>query len=325
MRIVADIGGTHARFAVLDGDKPNQIKKYLADSFHTFDEAFFVYCKELKIENPTHMAIATAGYPSRQAGQTVWRFVNNNSWVINPEEFSKSGVEIDLILNDFEAALWGLKALPDDQLKTLHQGRAQPDQNFNRCLLGAGTGLGLGYLINAPQSEDDWHVQRTHGGHSMAACLTDEHTVVVKTVSRFKPDGGITVFENLASGPGIFTLYQAQCLMAGQPSNFQSVPELFDNLQSPHVKDALRLFHEFLGVFSHSAVVNGHAYDGLYLTGGVIDRLVAADLFDVAHFQKFLNLNGVASVKRDIANMPIHYVTNQYLALYGLKAALESA
>jgi len=53
--------------------------------------------------------------------------------------------------------------------------------------------------------------------------------------------------------------------------------------------------------------------------------LVAADLFDVAHFQKFLNLNGVASVKRDIANMPIHYVTNQYLALYGLKAALESA
>jgi len=31
MRIVADIGGTHARFAVLDGDKPSQIKKYLAD------------------------------------------------------------------------------------------------------------------------------------------------------------------------------------------------------------------------------------------------------------------------------------------------------
>lgn len=321
MRIVADIGGTHARFAVLDAGKPTQIKKYLADSFHTFDEAFFVYCKELKIEAPTHMAIATAGYPSTVAGQTIWRFVNNNKWVINPEEFSKSGVEIDLVLNDFEAALWGLKDIPAEKLQTLHQGHLAPAQNFNRCLMGAGTGLGLGYLINT--APEKWHVQRTHGGHSMAAPLTDEHTVIIKTISRLKQSGGITVFENLVSGSGLHMLYRAGCLMAGVHETYATPEEICGHQDDPQASAALRLFHEFFGIFAHSAVVNGHAYDGLYLAGGVIDHLVAADLFDAAHFTKFFHLQGVASVTRDIVNTPIHYVKNPYLALYGLVEALK--
>jgi len=323
MRILTDIGGTHVRFCVLEGDgaaaRPAQIKKYRADSFHTFEEAFFVYCKEFKIDKPSHLAIATAGYPDRQAGEVVWRFVNSNPWVINPAAFTKSNITVDLIMNDFEAATWGLVDMPADQRRTLREGKPVSD-DFNLCLLGPGTGLGLGYLVRLEGG--DFHVQRTHGGHTMAAPMSDEHVAVMKTLSRIKDGSGIIVYENLASGPGLFMLYRAQCLMAGQHEEFGDTRDIVENLDQPHAADALRLFHEFLGLFAHSAVVNGHAYGGLYLTGGVLDRLMEKDLFDFVHFETFLNLKGAHSVMRDVANMPVHYVSNPYLSMHGLRAAL---
>lgn len=319
MRIVADIGGTHARFAVLEDGKPSQIKKYLADSFHTFEEAFFVYCKEFKIDNPTHLAIATAGYPTRHAGQKIWKFGNNNKWIINPDEFSKSGVEIDMVLNDFEGALWGLKNLPEDMQETLYKGNGRPGWS-NKCLMGPGTGLGLGYLI---KTKTDWHAQRTHGGHIMAAPLTDEHTVVIKTISRMKNDNKITVFENLVSGAGLHNIYQALCTMSGKREEFKTPEEICTNAKEELAADALRLFHEFFGLFAHGALVHGHAYGGLYLTGGVLDHLVKDNLFDVDHFRAFLHLSAVASVQADVAKTPIIYVKNPYLALYGLAEAIE--
>src|SRR5690606_29965745 len=102
------------------------------------------------------------------------------------------------------------------------------------------------------------------------------------------------VFENLASGPGL-----------------EKMQGLYDE------QTALRLFHEFLGLFAATAVVAGNAYGGLYLTGGVLERLVEKDMFDVDHFLSFFHLNAVESVRQALLDTPVIYITEPYPALKG--------
>ena len=68
-------------------------------------------------------------------------------------------------------------------------------------------------------------------------------------------------------------------------------------------------------------MITGHAYGGLYLTGGVLERLIEKSLFDIEHFKDFFHLDIVDGVKRPLHDTPIHYVAYSYPALKGLMHA----
>lgn len=314
MEILADIGGTHARFAIANEDVSDELfayHKYKAADFPSLEAALNQYCDEQNLEQGGRLMIATAAYPDGD----VWRFVNQNQWVIDAAQLKEYGWDLALTLNDFEAATWGLSAISKDDLTILQSGKkdARPS---SRCLLGPGTGLGLGYLTA------DSHIQRTHGGHMMASAVSDEQHLVIKQVRELLPDN-IVVFENLASGLGFHLIYRALCAINDAPCTIESPQDLTGHLDVKEVKDALRLFHEFLGLFAHTAVVTGHAYSGLYLTGGMIDHLSEQGFFDFESFRKYFILPGVESVQNDIANTPISIIDDPYLAMHGLLIAAE--
>ena len=154
-----------------------------------------------------------------------------------------------------------------------------PAEGVDLCVIGVGTGLGLAYNRNGI-------VQKTHGGHIPIASLKDEHGKFIKDL-REKQNRAI-VFEDIVSG------------------------------QSDFANTNPKLFHEFLGIFAATAVVTGNAYGGLYLTGGVIEGLVADNKFDLETFKAALCFNAVPVVKRDLENTPIHIITDPYPALKGL-------
>lgn len=307
MEILADIGGTYARFAVASPAGPRETKKYRAADFAGLSEALETYCSELRIEPSGILRIATAGY--EDGG--VWKFINKNRWVIDPKKLEKSGWRVPVILNDFEAATWALKSLNADERKILRDG---PGASANFCLAGPGTGLGLGYMMNGENPA----VQKTHGGHMPVAAITDEQWLVVQTVRRLRKSETVPVFENFVSGSGLYDIYAARCLIAGKPCRLPAVEHLVENPKDREAAAALRLFYEFFGLFAATAVISGHAYGGLYISGGIVERLAERDLFDFPTFEKFFTLNVADSVRHDLAATPIFRITTPYPALKGL-------
>lgn len=305
MTVLCDIGGTFARFALADSIA--QARKYTAADFESFEAALESFCAQAGVKDKSGLRIATAAYPDKNG---AWRFVNRNPWVIDPAALKKQGWSVEIILNDFAAAVWGLQSLNDKTHKILKPGVARAD--LPQCLTGPGTGLGLGYLVPTPRGP---HVQRTHGGHMLAAALTLEQREIITLVEKQKTEGTIPVFENFVSGLGLFNIYKG---LAGSKAKLNAPEDMFDHLDDAFVQKSIRLFHEFFGLFAQTAVVTGHAYGGLYLTGGVLDRLVESNRFDFAAFEKFFVLEGVASVKQALAETPVIYVTEPYLALKGL-------
>ena len=99
MTVLADIGGTYVRFAVLDAGTPTQIEKFKAVDFETLQNALETYCSNQNLQAGGKLRIATAGYED----EGVWKFVNQNKWVIDPNDLKDAGWTLENILNDFEA------------------------------------------------------------------------------------------------------------------------------------------------------------------------------------------------------------------------------
>ena len=281
--ILTDIGGTYVRFARDIEGEPQNIQKYAAADFQGLSEALSRYCNEQGIEPCGELSIAGAGAPDNE-NASLWRITNNKAFDIDLSQLKEQGWNIVQTLNDFEAATYALPILSNDDLKTLHQGRSN---NRDLCLLGPGTGLGLGYLRNRK------YVQKTHGGHMPIASLNDEHGKIIKELR--ENHNRALVFEDIVSGPGL------------------------QNLRTKYDEEkALRLFHEFLGIFAANAVITGNSYGGIYLTGGVIASLYEKGRFNFETFRNALCFDAVPCVKEDIENTSIHIVTDPYPAFKGL-------
>lgn len=310
MKILSDIGGTYVRFATHEGGRPENIRKYEAADFPDFSAALVFYVKEIGISGQHSLRIASAAHQR----DGVWRFTNKNTWVMDLNVLSEQGWRTEVILNDFEAATWGLLSLGNDELDALRAGKAQEDQP--RCLLGPGTGLGLGYLI--PLHDGGYHVQKTQGGHMPVVCMTEEQWLVCQMLKRVTKDPVVPVFENFVSGAGLLNIYQALCLINGKTPAAES-PEGVMALDSGVEKqDALRLFHEFMGLFAAHIMVTSRSYGGVYLTGGVLDRLAEHGAFDRGAFLRAMDLPFVEGIKHNIDAVPIYHVCEPYLALRGL-------
>jgi glucokinase len=233
--------------------------------------------------------------------------------VIDAGLLARRGWNVELILNDFAAATWGLMALDKSGQKIFKAGKT--NNEFPRALVGPGTGLGLGFLVPV---KNGFHVQGTHGGHMLAAALTAEHHSMIEAVQKVKNDNTIPVFENFVSGIGLMNIYKALCVISGEKPQAERTEDLLQSVQNPRVKDTLRLFHEFFGLFAQTITVTGHAYGGLYMMGGVLERLEERNLFDFKSFENFFVLKGVASVQQALNDTPVIRVTDPALTFKGL-------
>lgn len=309
-QIVCDIGGTFARFAVVENGVFKAFHQYRAAEHDSFLAALNAYSAEAGLVDKLPVLIATAAYEDGP----VWRFINQNEWVIDTAALKAAGWRVDLILNDFAAATWGLLALDETAVKRLNEYAI--NARLPRCLLGPGTGLGLGYLY--PLEDQKYHVQRTHGGHMPAAAVTAEQASVIEKITQTMPQGDAVVYETLVSGPGLVNIYNA--LSAHKVSHAQDV---LAQANTEMGKKTIRLFHEFWGLFAATSVICGHAYGGLYLTGGMSKRLDDAGLLDMKSFMAYFTAPWAVSVREALEATPIALVTDPHLSFKGLLAAFQ--
>src|SRR5690606_32229349 len=117
------------------------------------------------------------------------------------------------------------------------------------------------------------------------------------------------------SGPGLYNIYAGLCRLGGQKPLLEDPPAIFEHLEDETVRAAIRLMTEFFGVFAAGLVVGGNAYGGLYIMGGIFDRLRAHDMFDLAHFEQFFVGRYVPSVKTALDRTKIVHVQDPLLSM----------
>ncbi|MBB3226293.1 glucokinase [Luteibacter sp. Sphag1AF] len=294
--LLADLGGTNVRFGIADPslDQPlllDTVKRYRVKDYESLTHAAREYFKETG-HNADRAIIAAAG--RIDDGETVK--VTNNPWAISAK---KTAAELDLewvhLVNDFAAqsmAVMLLKGQDQGGTDLIQVGSppvprigATDEQTF--VVVGPGTGLGVGGLLIRG---DKVSVLQTEGGHAGFAAHTAEDIEILKVLNlRY----GRVSNERLICGQGLVNLYESICQIAGQKAETLTPEDVTDRAKDESCAMCVRAVETFAGIFGSVAgdlVLTLGAWDGVYLTGGMIPILLP--WLERGHFRERFEAKG---------------------------------
>ena len=309
-RLLADIGGTNARFALETG--PGEIKSvqvYPCADYPGVAEVIKKYLKDTRIGRVNHAAIAIANPVD---GDQVR--MTNHDWSFSIEATRRTlGFDTLLVVNDFTALAMALPGLTDTQRVQVGGGARRPNSVIG--LLGPGTGMGVSGLIPA---DDRWIALGSEGGHATFA-PADEREDIVLQYARKK--WSHVSFERVAAGPGIEVIYRALAgrdkkRVAANVDTIEIVKRALDG--EPLAAESVDVFCGILGTFAGNIAVTLGALGGIYIGGGVVPRL--GEFFARSSFRKRFEAKG--RFEAYLQNVPTYVITAEYPAFLGVSAIL---
>jgi glucokinase len=311
---VADIGGTHARFALAQIDGGRVVSLDEPIKLHTSEHASFQiaweeYGRRKGIELPEELALSFAG----PVGGELLK-LTNNAWVIRPALMrERLGVERHTIVNDFGAVAFAVANLGEEHFRHL----CGPDKRLPRegviSIVGPGTGLGVAALL---RKGDDYDVIQTEGGHLDFAPLDNLED---KILARLRKNFRRVSTERLVAGRGLWNIYEAIGAIEGRDLTFHDERELWtaalehrDSLANA----ALDRFCLTLGaVAGDIALAQGGT--AVVIAGGLGLRLV--EHLPRSGFRERFIAKG--RYERMMDDMPVKLITYAEPGLYGAAAA----
>jgi glucokinase len=330
--LVADIGGTHARFALaryaggeLVVDAPSVWLTALHEGLDVALEAFLAEQGKPRLDA---VAVCAAG-PVQGAGPAAMIDMTNCPWEVSAAALSRAtGVENPLLMNDFAALALAVPHLRDTELRRIGGGEADPSAPI--AILGAGTGLGVAAL--APTGDGGYIALPGEGGHVDLA-PTDQREIAI--VYQLMQEFGRVSVERVLSGPGLVALYMAIGALDGAPAKSRPSGVDVSNWArmgtSKEAREAVMLFCGWLGATAGNLALTLGATGGVYIGGGIVpgwiaedERNPAAPLFDTKLFRHRFEAKG--RFKSWLAPIPVNVITREDPALLGLAwAAVEAA
>src|SRR5690606_37612547 len=248
--LVADIGGTNARFAVVqigsDAQSSNSQRGFhpqkqitLKCAEHPSIAAMAkVYCQQAGIPIPAFGCFAIAG-PIEHG----WVKMTNLNWAVRIEDMRQElGMQALEVINDFAALAYATPFLRSDELKSLYPGEADPKAVM--VVMGPGTGFGMAGLLPV---DDDWKILPTEGGHCNLAPATETELVIRTYLARKQDHVSI---EDVLSGRGLVSIYQALADRDGVKAEEYSPADVSKRglaNEDPRCREALVSFCELLG------------------------------------------------------------------------------
>ena len=308
--LVADIGGTNARFALIDANRQPYAEQTLSCAdFPGLIAATQAYLAAMGGPRPTQAAIAVATPISGD-----WIQFTNSDWSFSTEAVGRA-LELEQlqIINDFTALALALPLLNPDERRAVGGGTALEEAPMG--LLGPGTGLGVSGLIWSGQS---WIPLQSEGGHVTFSPVDDREWAVAQVIHR---RFGHTSPERLLSGPGLVNLYTALAEVEGWPAEALEPAAITDRALAgtcPHCRDVLDLFCGALGTAAGNLAITLGAQGGVYIGGGIVPRL--GEFFDRSPFRARFEAKGRFSDY--LAAVPTWVITAANPALRGIAAVL---
>ncbi len=310
--LVADIGGTNARFALADlaALDVTDVRTFPTADHASLAEAIKCYLKDSG-ETVAHAGIAVAA-PLHE--DTVK--LTNAPWVFAQSTLAReAGLEGAQVFNDFEALALSLPHLKPGELHRL--GGTTPIEQAPKAVLGPGTGLGVAGLV-WPAS--GWVAVPGEGGH-LTLAAENEHELAL--IERMRKGLDRLSVERAVSGPGLAELYQAIAASRGLGEAPLSPAEVERHALSGEdemAEAALDIFVSWLGRFAGDVALVFGARGGVYLGGGIAPKLLSR--LEKGDFRTAFERKG--RMTPFVAPIPVHVILAEFPALKGAAAGLRT-
>ncbi|MFI0484790.1 glucokinase [Actinomadura sp. 9N215] len=306
--LVADVGGTNARFALVDDPDgiPYRVKSLRTRDHAGLAEAAAAYlARHAPDVRPSAACLAVAG---PVAGGTY--HLTNAGWPKGtPEEVrAHLGVPHLDVINDFEALALALPRLGEDDLVPVG-GRALPDADAGApvAVVGPGTGLGVAGLV---PTRSGWVPLPGEGGQVDVPAATDREVEVVRLL---RAERGAATAEHLLSGDGLVRVHRYLAALDGEPAGTLTAEEITERRGDPLCRETLQLFCALLGSLAGNVALTLGARGGVYLGGGILPRIA-----DVLHDSAFrARFEGKPPVEDYLRGVPTALIVHPGPALAG--------
>ncbi|GAB5412999.1 MAG: glucokinase [Congregibacter sp.] len=309
--LLADIGGTNARFALGDpiAGELREAASLPAADYRDFHSALSDYLGRIqRLEEwsarPQEACLAVAA----PIGDASVRFTNSE-WFIDRGDLAASlQIKQPVLINDFAAVAHAVARLGKDDWVQFGSGVAATDAPI--AVLGPGTGLGVASIVPVG---DSYCVIPGEGGHVDFAPVSDEEMEILRILrQRFEH---VSV-ERLLSGPGLENLYSALAAVRGKEVN-----TLKDHVISARALagedllaiDCLQLFCAILGSVAGNLALTLGAHGGVYVAGGIAPRML--DFIGQSGFRQRFCSKG--RYRDYLDAIPTRFVTRSDVGLFG--------
>lgn len=326
--LTGDIGGTKTILRLVEADiqeksfKTIREEKYVSASFLDLVPMVQQFLGADDQEIPESACFAIAGPVINNSSQ-----LTNLSWDLAGDRLQQE-LKINKVrlINDFAANSYGVLGLKDSELATLQTGEI--NQQSPIAVIGAGTGLGQGFLI--PQG-DTYQVFSCEGGHTDFAPRNDLEFDLLKYLRTKLNTSHISV-ERIVSGQGIISIYQflRDTNFARESSAIGEPISLWEQENASTIDPAaiisqgatqgddlcvktMTMFIEAYGAEAGNMALKLLPYGGMYIAGGIAAKNLS--LMQDGNFLKAFHDKGRMMVLME--RIPLHVVLNSNVGLLG--------
>ncbi|WP_338771216.1 glucokinase [Massilia sp. METH4] len=312
-RLLADVGGTNARFALeVAPGQVSHIHVLAGAQYPTLAAALQAYLAlpDVAAAAPAvrHGAIAIA---NPVTGDYVR--MTNHHWEFSIEGMRQEcGFEVLAVVNDFTALARSLPFLGAHK-RQVGGGTAVPETPLG--LIGAGTGLGVSGLI---PSASGWTALLSEGGHVSFSPVNETEVAILQFAWR---EFEHVSAERLMSGAGIELIYRALADYRKFAAEALTPAEIARRALAGDCAlcdEAIEAFCGMLGTIGANLAVTLGAQGGIYIGGGIVPKL--GERFDKSGFRARFEAKG--RFRQYLSGIPTYVITAEYPAFLGVSAIL---
>ncbi len=305
-RLIGDIGGTHARFALCNpGGPPREERKLMVAEHAGLVEAALEYLQGRRVQEAV-FAVATPVLGDEVAfTNSAWRFSIRAAT-------AALAVERLIIINDFVAQASAVPLLQGEDLAPLKEGSVR--EGAPRLVIGPGTGLGVAFLIDQGGRP---RVLPSEGGHASFAPQDEEQDALLRHLRQ--RHGGHVSAERAVSGPGLLAIAQYLAAQAGEGApRFADPHDVSAGAARgcPVSLRAVALFSELLGGVMGNLALSLLTEGGVFLTGGLARAM--RPLLDRAALER--GFTGKGRFGGLLQRIPVTQVVRPHTGLLGAAA-----
>ncbi len=310
--LVGDIGGTNARFALVefDGPDPRLIEPtaYKGGDYATAEDAIEHYLAKVGVRHPDQAVVAVAGPIEHGVVH-----MTNLDWKISEDSLRRAGgFRQATLINDFTAQALAAPRLSPKDLRQI--GPLTTSGEGDLAILGPGTGFGVAGMarrhgVDTPLT--------TEGGH-IAFAPTDE--VEIEILRALTKSFGRVSVERILSGPGLEDLHVALAEAEGRKVDPAAANQITERAIEG-CADSLATVNRFCAILGSTAgdiALALGARGGVFIAGGIAPRII--NLLETGPFRARFEAKG--RFVDYMQSIPTHVILHPHTALIGAAVAM---